>query len=379
MGNAAETSESAGEIGFFVEGKQASFKTQQVGKFLCVSDTSVKNLEKQYKLSVPREFSGAVKQRLFDLDHLFELGIKKAWRGDPQKTDSLSCVMVWNRKGGVGKTTVSRELACIWQLRGKRVLFVDIDPQNNATTACGYSVDFTEDNFEEYGIPERHVIKHHFADLLDLFPFNRNQKIDKESLIKKPFGEYGPHLICAKESLDQLQSAIERESFGIKSIQTMILKSLQGSNPNLDLRDYDIVLFDCNPMYNKVIDALYCACDTLIIPVVMDAFSQSGVEQALDVLTYLSEKGVERLPTPYVLGNKYNRNYARCRKNYEELIETYGDKRVLQTTVSMREEVTKWQTECTHIPHIFRYPNDSTTQEFMALADEILGKMKQEK
>jgi chromosome partitioning protein len=41
------------------------------------------------------------------------------------------------KKGGSGKTTTTVNVAAALVLRGKRVLFVDLDPQANATIALG--------------------------------------------------------------------------------------------------------------------------------------------------------------------------------------------------------------------------------------------------
>src|ERR687895_1802576 len=42
-----------------------------------------------------------------------------------------------NQKGGVGKTTTTRNLAAAWAERGKRVLVVDFDPQGALTLSFG--------------------------------------------------------------------------------------------------------------------------------------------------------------------------------------------------------------------------------------------------
>lgn len=48
---------------------------------------------------------------------------------------------VKNNKGGVGKSTLLRELACALARRGRHVLAVDMDPQGNLTRRLGVTVD----------------------------------------------------------------------------------------------------------------------------------------------------------------------------------------------------------------------------------------------
>lgn len=360
------------------EGKQANYQTGQVAAFLRTSDTTIKNLVKEYKIDVGEKLCGAVKRRLFDIEHVYELAIKRALKNNAQRKPP-KIVMVWNRKGGVGKTTVTRELACVMQFLGQRVLVIDIDPQNNLSRSMGYSVDVTEENHKELGVPKRQIIKYHLGHLLNLPPyFHGGKDVDAESLIKKPFGEYGPHLICATESIDEVFFAIERESFGVTAVRRMIMQSLQGKHPALDLRDYDTVLIDCNPMRTSLINALYCASTHLLIPVSLDAFSLAGVDMALDLHTKLHEQEVEHLPTPLILGNKFKSYSNRCNTNYQQLLDVYGPEMTVNQTISESEKVVRWQSECLHVPYVFRYPSDPLTSEFYSLADELLERMSDE-
>src|SRR6056297_3048999 len=54
-------------------------------------------------------------------------------RGD----DSAARICVTNAKGGTGKTTIAINVAGALNERGRDVLFVDLDPQGNATEGLG--------------------------------------------------------------------------------------------------------------------------------------------------------------------------------------------------------------------------------------------------
>lgn len=75
----------------------------------------------------------------------------------------MFCILVASAKGGVGKTTISTNLAGFYSLSGKRTVLVDADPQGSALSWCGkrkvdgaqvLAVDGTRRNFAQR-IPDK--------------------------------------------------------------------------------------------------------------------------------------------------------------------------------------------------------------------------------
>ena len=73
----------------------------------------------------------------------------------------MKAVSVVNYKGGVGKTTVTANIASEMACRGKKVLVIDLDPQTNLTFSY-MKVEHWKEHYEKRG-----TIKYWFDSLID--------------------------------------------------------------------------------------------------------------------------------------------------------------------------------------------------------------------
>lgn len=182
----------------------------------------------------------------------------------------MKVVSVINYKGGVGKTTITANLASEMAHRGKKVLAIDLDPQTNLTFSY-IKVEKWSSDYEK-----NRTIKYWFDSIID---GTKPIPTFKELIVKKN----GVDLICSHLGLIDvdielaagLSAGTERQHRNnfIKTysyIKNELVKLEQ---------EYDIVLFDCPPNFSIVTKNALIASDYYIVPAKMDYLSTLGINQ----------------------------------------------------------------------------------------------------
>ncbi|MFH5802361.1 ParA family protein [Haladaptatus sp. CMAA 1911] len=165
-----------------------------------------------------------------------------------------------NQKGGVGKTTTAINVAGALNAREYDVLFVDLDPQGNATEGLGMEdaylaepptlYDVLTDSDQRDAITD--IVREH--DEMDVIPSN----IDMTSV--------EPDLTLMRRGSEQLAPALA------------VIKD-----------DYDAVIVDCPPHLGYLTDNALHAAPTLIVPALAEATSKRAVELLYDHINVLEE------------------------------------------------------------------------------------------
>jgi len=202
----------------------------------------------------------------------------------------MKTISVINYKGGVGKTTVTANLAAELAYRGKRVLAIDLDPQASLTFSF-FSVDEWRKSFEA-----SKTIKNWYDAFID-----KDTDLNLKSLIAHPtkVNVRNGHLdlVCSHLALINVDLELATRLIGgtERDLRNNFLRVHSRLRHGIEsLEGYDYVLIDCPPNFNIVTKTAIAASDYLLVPTKPDYLSTLGIEQL--------EKHVGELVKTY---NKY--------------------------------------------------------------------------
>lgn len=199
----------------------------------------------------------------------------------------MHTVSVINYKGGVGKTSLTANIAAELAFRGKSVLLIDLDPQASLTFSL-----ITPESWQAH-FAESRTIKKWFDAL------SKGEAIDINSLTFKPkrvnqhvkgsISLIASHLGLINVDLElatELSGATLKQSKrNYLRVHRRLLQGLQ----TIAQDTYDIILIDCPPNFNIVTKNAIVASDCVLVPAKPDYLSTLGIDYLMRSLHQLVE------------------------------------------------------------------------------------------
>lgn len=256
-------------------------------------------------------------------------------------------VAVFNMKGGVGKSTVSSNVAWKMAENGYRILAVDADPQGHMTTSLGQEPTSFRNTLLEVLIPgmdKRSIpvpeVRYEINPNLHLVPANLSMCSMNLLLFQQPEREYRlRHTVAAVKEL------------GI----------------------YDLIVIDSPPSLDLMSQNILLACDFLLAPVKLDGNSFYGLQYLFDSIRDIALTYRYTIPTVLIAPNHYNQSYSVSRQILEGLKENYSTY-VAKTVV--RQDVSFDKANALRQPIFITAPSSKGARDLESLTAELTDMLK---
>jgi chromosome partitioning protein len=260
----------------------------------------------------------------------------------------MKVIAVANQKGGVGKTTITRELSACCALRGYNVLAIDCDSQGSLTKSWL--------DLEPEWLTLSHVL---------IEPESQGQRV-------KPLPLPDAILTSPVDNLDLIASDIRLQRFELQ--QDYMTPRLRNQIRE-HCGEYDLVFIDCPPQLGKLLIASFNAADYVLIPCEADVVGLVGLPD----LDYTIEQVLQNMNPDFkrlgAVMNKYkpNRNLSfNARNAIGQAFEMVGE--LFETNIHEYAKIT--EAPSARLPVVEFAGNHRAAEQFWNFTDEVMDRIK---
>ncbi len=184
--------------------------------------------------------------------------------GDEPEEPMATVVSLINMKGGVGKTTLTMQLAHAADTADMKVLAIDLDPQSNLSQALMGTKDYLA-----HMQANNPTVVQIFDEYIPAGGNSKSpRKIDMDKLLLKKVGYWN------STTLDLIPSRLELS----RSLKNPTGKERRLAKAVAQVADqYDLILIDCAPTESILTDAAYFASRYLIVPIKPEFMATIGL------------------------------------------------------------------------------------------------------
>ena len=250
----------------------------------------------------------------------------------------MKSIMIFNQKGGVGKSTTAGNLMAEFTKRNLKVLGIDLDGQGHLSKFLG--IDTANQNT-----------------VLELL---KKQSSFEETVKKTKYGD----VIPADNALQSNMLVFAQDPLFLYRIKNLLTEVSD---------KYDIILLDCPPAINQVTMAALIAVNYLIIPTEAEKFSIDGVKEIIETVRAIKSELNKDLKVLGLLITKYCGRRIMTRQAealLQSVAKEYFDSKLYPVRISFMTDIPYSQANNLCVSDY--KPKCKSAKEYSELADEIL-------
>ncbi len=254
----------------------------------------------------------------------------------------MRIIALSNQKGGTAKTSTAVSMFEMLIENGNKTLFIDADPQRNATEVLGAKTD---------GVPTLYdvVAADRIEDLIDI----------NDAIQKTKYGD----VIASDVNMTRADITFIHDPMGINRFKNALA--------NLD-KSYEYVIVDTSPKIDRVLFSVLVAADEIIIPTSASKFGAMGITDLVKTISEIKRSVNPDLVIAGILitNHKPNTRFEKtARAEIEKAAEMLGTK-VYKTPIRSTVKVLEAQGVGRLL---YDYdPNCTASQDYLHFVDEFL-------
>lgn len=217
------------------------------------------------------------------------------------KKRNAEVIMLFNNKGGVGKTTNVVMFSRLLSSHNKKVLLIDLDAQ----CSLSYSFEF----FEEEPVKSSYDLLASDLKISELVNKTKYENID---------------IIVSKSNLNEVNEYLILNKYQVKNdVYTLPVEMIIKEKIKEVSTQYDYIIIDSAPTIDYIVDNGLSACDKVIVPINPDFYSQAGIVLLLKNVNKIKDNYNPKIKIGGVFLNKF-KNISTHRNIYNDLNKSLG-------------------------------------------------------